>query len=593
MQHLGKGDPILLSMLTQGWGWTILPWQVEDTWPALPDLAQRALNASNSVASQASELEMAASIAEFAQLDPDKVDWASCVEAAAATMPACKGYLDTIGRYVKLYGGGHGAPMIHYLDEFAKQFGANQVLGEEFLTAVTNVTFSSASNLYPHIRTGLIATNLISSKVVDGISRLLVKSDVERLKHNQRAKIVAKAEEIMEAGWNVAMELVANGSSTADVYPVLGRLHTRTVLHITGKAKLGVEKREFPDIDSIKKCCVAELVALLPKGAALPGPWKGAAAASPAGASPAAQEKPVGEAMVEISQLSDPAWLAKQAGFVVGKAYAEKGLDAREIFVLTEIGAEGARLRKHDALDPEAATDVIVDLDSFLKKWGDFKGELPATIPCEHVMTRSVATSPHFEMEVLKATVFRALQKHEATQIQWLSQLVFMANPSDVRAMKQIPKGKLELAPATELRCISAKHSQNAPKAEVASMTFFMSEPIRPRSTKSADWKAEAVFVPYWWVGSTSNQDEANLALKRHCDKDSGVSFNTLTNQRIVKPGERLLVFKKKVMKTSSAKAAPPSPSSAKAASPSSQAEQHCTSASDKASQRGAKRQKS
>ena len=565
VQHLGKGDARLLTMLTKGWSWTILPWQCEATWPTLPDLAQRALNASNSVASQASELETAASIAEFAQMQSEPVNWDACVDAAAASMPPCKGYIGIIGTYVRLYGGGHGGPMIKYLDEFAKQFGANKVLGEEFLTSVTNVAFSFAKNLYPHIRTGLIATNLVSPKVVDGISRLLVKSGVERLRGRDRAQLIDKAEQIMGSGWDVAMQLLQDGAcSTATVYPVIGRLHTRVALHITGKAKLGFERRVFKDMEEIKSLCIAELTNILPDGTTIPSPWANAVASSSA-----AQEQPEqqsslqsssgGDGMVDISKLSNPEWLAKQAGFVVDKPYFEKGLSDKKIYYMKEINESGARLRKHDPMDPEGSKpeEVLVDLDSLLKSWAEHKGELPSMISSTSIESRSVATSKHFEMEGLKAIVFQALQKHEMAYAHMLKCLTFMANPADLRAKAQIPKGKLEMSPATELRCISSRLSSGVPHAQVASNTFCLSEPSRARSLNVEGWKPEAVFVPYWWVGTTHNEVEANIALKKHNDKDFGVSFNVMTNTKVIKANERLLLYKARAIKSSSAKAAP------------------------------------
>ncbi len=88
-----KGDDALRKMVTKGWSWIIVKWQAEAQWPTLPDIAQRALNASHGVASTASELETASSIAEFCELtsgDAGKhndASWAQCVEAAAQSLP--------------------------------------------------------------------------------------------------------------------------------------------------------------------------------------------------------------------------------------------------------------------------------------------------------------------------------------------------------------------------------------------------------------------------------------------------------------------------------------------------------------------------
>lgn len=147
VQMLTKLDPEFKIMLEKGWSWTVLPWQVEEVWPRLPDLAQRALNASNSVASQTSELETASTIAELAAMQSaagQPLDWESCIAAAGSSMPACLPYIATIGKYVRLYGGGDQAPMIKYLDMFAKVWGENRRLGEEFFKIVTDTQFSAA-----------------------------------------------------------------------------------------------------------------------------------------------------------------------------------------------------------------------------------------------------------------------------------------------------------------------------------------------------------------------------------------------------------------------------------------------------------------
>jgi len=78
------------SALTKGWRWAVLPWQAEVTWSQLPDLAQRALNASNNVASLMSELEVCVSIAEFAELMPCGSSFGACVDAVKMNQPPCQ-----------------------------------------------------------------------------------------------------------------------------------------------------------------------------------------------------------------------------------------------------------------------------------------------------------------------------------------------------------------------------------------------------------------------------------------------------------------------------------------------------------------------
>ena len=87
-ESLGR-DARFQKALQCGWTWTVLPWQAEVVWPLLPDLAQRALNASQNVACLMSELEVCVTIAEFAELKPKDSSFQDCVDAVAQNEPPC------------------------------------------------------------------------------------------------------------------------------------------------------------------------------------------------------------------------------------------------------------------------------------------------------------------------------------------------------------------------------------------------------------------------------------------------------------------------------------------------------------------------
>ena len=83
--------------------------------------------------------------------------------------------------------------MIKYLDKFAKRYGENKRLGEDFIKGVTETVFS-ASRRCPHLRTAFLAANLVSPKVVDGVAKLLAKSDIEKLRSKEHASQVDAVE---------------------------------------------------------------------------------------------------------------------------------------------------------------------------------------------------------------------------------------------------------------------------------------------------------------------------------------------------------------------------------------------------------------
>ena len=127
-----KRDGEYKRMLEEGWDFLVMPWQVEATWPNLPEFGQRALNAANSVATDATEWEVAITMYETHQA-MDEPDWNLAKQAALSGNPSCTAYGDAIQMIVEKFSGGVGAPLIHEQDEFAKTIWGKQKVGGDLL----------------------------------------------------------------------------------------------------------------------------------------------------------------------------------------------------------------------------------------------------------------------------------------------------------------------------------------------------------------------------------------------------------------------------------------------------------------------------
>ena len=118
-----EGHPFK-EMCIEGWRWLIIPSWVEDRFPDLPSLWQQSLNSSHAVNKQATEMEVAATIADHyskMKLAGATPDLEKAVQAAAQSEPHCGSYLTTIAFYVKMYAGGPEFPMVHFLDQNIKK----------------------------------------------------------------------------------------------------------------------------------------------------------------------------------------------------------------------------------------------------------------------------------------------------------------------------------------------------------------------------------------------------------------------------------------------------------------------------------------
>ena len=119
LMQLSETDKALEEVVTKGMRFTIIPWQAEQIWPTMPDLAQSALNAEHAAFSMATELQAMAMIGINAK-DGDQQSWNEAVSMTKASMPPCHEYLDTLAEFVKLFGGVAGTPMVWYLDIFCQ-----------------------------------------------------------------------------------------------------------------------------------------------------------------------------------------------------------------------------------------------------------------------------------------------------------------------------------------------------------------------------------------------------------------------------------------------------------------------------------------
>ena len=245
-----RKDPILRQMLEEGWLFDVIPAYVEEVWPDFPLMGVQALNASNNVATEIGELETAATIAEYAdqlRKNGKEVDWEWRILNAKVTCPPCEPYINTIGKLVRLYGGGDKAPLIIFLDFMCKTFGANKKFGEDFLTVITDITIPSDRTKYPFIRASCISCNLTSTKIQ--IARFLLPAQIEKLKsENMKPKVDAAEEALAEAWVHTNMKIHRIIIDKANGFRVFGAFAARVTMHVFGNGEQGFEGREYKSL---------------------------------------------------------------------------------------------------------------------------------------------------------------------------------------------------------------------------------------------------------------------------------------------------------------------------------------------------------
>ena len=238
-ETLCRTDDQLKHMVEVGWPWLIVSFKVEEALPSLPSLATLACNSTNSNFEACGELELMSHLTLEAARHGSGMDW-DAVSCSICTGGSVAAYAKSIGQYVKLYSGGPGSPLVHFLVAFAKSYAAKVTLGQEFVQGVVHTQFLQ-TNLLPFTRLALFTANLASpeNKVIDGYGRLLSRGDIDRMKQKKLLPEVLKMEAMLENAWQESADL--DESLKARIF---GKLCVRSCLTVLGKGKQGPESKE-------------------------------------------------------------------------------------------------------------------------------------------------------------------------------------------------------------------------------------------------------------------------------------------------------------------------------------------------------------
>ena len=539
-------DAQLGRMINVGWPWTIIPAKIDELYPEFADIAQKALNASNHVATMVGEIEVSKTVADI--MMDGKESWEQDAIAVVQSMGAPSApYAKTLMEYVKTYGGGAGAPLIVLVDSVAKTFQCNATLGESYWKAVVQLSFYDKYKKHPLIRVGLILANLTSPKSEDGIAKLLVKGDVSKVANKQNAPEAASVETTLEEGLHIMQTLVKANQLLDQTVGPIGRLLVRAVLKLVKKEKEGREAVEY-SYEEIKNKYLQELSAESGKPVGF-GKWdaevKAAQAAEPATGTEAARPaaKPIASALHE---LSDPVIIASQHGFKVGDIVSERmvegGLGPESLFTIKHI-SDITELVTTCAYNHDPMTVKIQTIGGLTEGWAKRNADPPYLLT---VGESRVASS--IKVDRMKAALYVAVAEsgeHATTGLE------FYRRPDRVYTIERFNKGALVLGPMTGLANITTKNTGNTwLLGTFDNIEYYAIPPPKAPNDKDGHkdslekWKADYHLAAFWWIvcDITDDEDEANMEVVSK--RFGGKTINVLQNSEGLAANTRLRIYK-------------------------------------------------
>ena len=520
-------DETFKQIIEGGFAFTIVPWQVEQMWPDLPDLAQSALNVEHGTFSQTTELQVMASMSAAADAG---VPWEDIIATQQGAKVPSSSYLNLLQTFVMDYAGGNGAPMIKFLDSFAKVYGKNKTLGSVFIEAVVGATFSSQATKFPFIRSACIAANLIcpKGKVVEGFARLLVKSDIVAITRKDKLLNVMAGEQILSDAWaKLQADMFAGTRDELDSFNKFGALSSRVALFLTGKQKEGIEGKEYGKVwNSLTEVSNAFDDEL--------GRNVSASSAAPPKAS-----APEVTSQTSLEQVSDPQWIANREGFCIGELYSLKG--TKTVFKLEAMAATKVSFREQ-TLSHTDAEIKYVKFDELKRLFSKFSGKLQEKFDERSIAPYLDVETDQFKFDVIKSEMFRELIKAAGVHQELARKHVaFYANPYEVRCSEAIEANALKLIPVTYLQNIVPKSLTSKTIVTGQGKHFYLEAPPKARGTDPAGFAKGTMFAAYWSVGTTDDENEANMKYVKMQVPD--FTFQILQNSKALQPFDKLVVF--------------------------------------------------
>ena len=317
-------------------------------------------------------------------------------------MPRAK-YSKTLLEFVIHYGGGQGAPLIAFMDSVAKKCGCNVTLGKSFWDGLTNVAFSQKLKFFPLTRVSLALTNLTGDKVEDGVARLLNRGDISKVAGKPKQDEANTAEQILGEAMQIAVSL----GGYDEVMEPLGQLFVRVGLRLTGKEKVGREKKVYKWGDICKFFLEGVSQA---KGRPIKfDEWdRHDVTGKPEASEKGKRGSTPAPTMATLNDHTNPTWLAQKAGFSVGTFVVQKGVDvsAQRLYTIFSIGKT---VQLHQVCSYSAEPHKAeIDLTDLVSKWSVTKLEPPKQMECDQTRPQQLYVDKQ------KAALFRALLELDA-----------------------------------------------------------------------------------------------------------------------------------------------------------------------------------
>ena len=259
----------------------------------------------------------------------------------------------------------------------------------------TNCTFAHQNEvelMATMLRVSRVAANLSTNRVVDGVSKLITKTDVASLKAKKFQEKLLQVEQFLAELWGMRQESEARTIR----YKSFGKAAIRTILVLLAKEKLGREPNHQYNHQQIRDAMLKDLQQqpnYIPRSKINDEPKEPAS-------------KSCGT-LVNLDQSKDAMFVASQSlAIQVGSTYTHKDFPAK-VWELVESNQEGVKLAHKPLFQPQQT--IVVKAHEIQASMKASKAKCPKLLNQELVEKLLPTESPMVSQELAKCKIFMQL----------------------------------------------------------------------------------------------------------------------------------------------------------------------------------------
>ena len=416
--------------------------------------------------------------------------------------------------------GGPDGPLVAFLVHMSKQYGENATIGSELMCALVDVTLSK-SNLFVMTRNAVLLTNMCIGKCIDGIAKLVTKTDFSGLKARKYEESLKICENFLEGAWNKATQSQIDKSKS---YKIFALAAMRAILHLFKKEKHGREGKEYTwnEIETMFNDDLAK------------GSICSMSTSDSSSSTPATQPD---EKAISIHEGKDSMFLAKkELGLQPGTLYTLKDFGTR-VWHLQHVTPTDVTLVFTPLLEPSKKMTVKYQAHEVLSKMRAYKGK-PAKLFEDAEVTNLFPSTDSDEF--LTCQIFQALLEAYNSEDLDVQDIYVQKFPRvAVYAKKNIKIKGVKLIPVPEKVSNLVLQEPKVPKygmCKFQGTTMYITPPKPLKFPKPEDTNQEVsgMFATYW--ACIAKDGDGVLEEKMHTFKSSqgDIEIGILTNTQAI-----------------------------------------------------------